>query len=148
MDRRTRPASAASQIWPGCSHHSLSCGPNFSSDLVPTAAAAEGNDALGVLAEVLGQDSEQLSASQAWQQALADSDHLAILHAIWTAETASAGNSDTGPAHGRAAAGIPARAGSHGEVAVADAAYRAELTGLDARQVLADAAGERDHPRP
>ncbi|HEX6520771.1 MAG TPA: hypothetical protein VF070_12290 [Streptosporangiaceae bacterium] len=47
-------------------------------------------DALGVLAGVLEQDGQQLSASQIWREALADADHLAVLHAIWTAETAAA----------------------------------------------------------
>ena len=43
-----------------------------------------------MLAEVIGRDGQQLSASQTWQQALSDADHLAILHAIWTAETTPA----------------------------------------------------------
>jgi hypothetical protein len=46
--------------------------------------------ALGVLAGVLDRDGQQLSATQTRQQALADADHLAVLHAIWTAETAPA----------------------------------------------------------
>ncbi len=50
--------------------------------------------ALGVLSEVLGRDGQQLSASQKWNQALADADRLARLHAIWTAQTVAA--------HGRA----------------------------------------------
>ena len=41
-----------------------------------------------VLAEiVLDRDGQQQSATQTWCQALADADHLAVLHAIWTAET-------------------------------------------------------------
>jgi conjugative relaxase-like TrwC/TraI family protein len=47
-------------------------------------------DPVGVLAEVLGRDGRQLSASQAREQALANADHMAILHAIWTAETSPA----------------------------------------------------------
>ena len=43
-----------------------------------------------MLAGVLDRDGQQLSASQTRQQALADADHLAILHAIWTAETTPA----------------------------------------------------------
>ena len=39
---------------------------------------------------MLDRDGQQLSATQTWQQALADADHLAILHAIWTAETTPA----------------------------------------------------------
>jgi hypothetical protein len=48
------------------------------------AAAAEARDALAVLAGVLDRDGQQLSASQTRQQALADGDHLAIMHAIRT----------------------------------------------------------------
>ncbi|MGH3253260.1 MAG: hypothetical protein ACRDOI_44555, partial [Trebonia sp.] len=47
-------------------------------------------DPLGVLAEILGRDCQALSASQTWRQALADADHLAVLNAIWTAETSGA----------------------------------------------------------
>ena len=56
----------------------------------PPAAAAETRDALAVLAGVLDRDGQQLSASQTRQQALADADHLAILHAIWTDQTTPA----------------------------------------------------------
>ena len=56
----------------------------------PAAAAAETRDALAVLAGVLDRDGQQLSASQTRQQALADADHLAILHAIWTDQTTPA----------------------------------------------------------
>ena len=56
----------------------------------PAAEPAGARDALGVLADVLQRDGQQLSASQTWRQALADADHLAILHAIWTAETTPA----------------------------------------------------------
>ena len=97
-----------------------------------------------MLAEVIGRDGRDLSASQTWQQALADADHLAILHAIWTAETA------------------PARHQRYQDLltAVLPAGYRqepghtakwlwrtmrsAELAGLDARQVIAGAVAERD----
>ena len=41
----------------------------------------------GVLAAVLDHDGQQFSAAQTRHQALADADHLAILHAIWAAET-------------------------------------------------------------
>ena len=47
--------------------------------------------AASVLAEIIaGRDGARESASQAWQQALADADHLAVLHAMWTAETTPA----------------------------------------------------------
>ena len=47
-------------------------------------------EALAVLAGVLGRDGQQHSATQTRNQALADADHLAILHAIWAAETTPA----------------------------------------------------------
>jgi hypothetical protein len=56
----------------------------------PGPAATGTETALGVLAAVLERDGQQLSASQTWQQALADADHLAILHAIWTDQTTPA----------------------------------------------------------
>ena len=93
---------------------------------------------------MLERDGQQLSASQTWQQALADADHLAILHAIWTAETS------------------PAREQRYRDLLLAalPPGYRqepghqakwlwrtmraAELAGLDLSQVLAAAIGERD----
>ena len=44
-------------------------------------------EVLAVLAGVLDRDGQQHSATQTRNQALADADHLAILHAIWAAET-------------------------------------------------------------
>ncbi len=45
---------------------------------------------IAVLADVLGHDGAELSASAIRQRNLANVDHLAILHAIWTAETRDA----------------------------------------------------------
>jgi hypothetical protein len=64
-------------------------------DTEPAAEPAGTPDALGVLADVLGRDGQQLSATQTWHQALADADHLALLHAIWTAETTPPASSTT-----------------------------------------------------
>ena len=91
----------------------------------PAAAAAATGDALAVLAGVLDRDGQQLSASQTRQQALADADHLAILHAIWTAETTPAREQ-----HYRdlllanLPPELPARARPPGPMAVADPARR------------------------
>jgi conjugative relaxase-like TrwC/TraI family protein len=100
--------------------------------------------ALGVLAGVLGRDGQQASATQARRQALADADHLAVLHAIWTAETA------------------PARAQRYRDLLLAALPPRhrrepghqarwlwrtlraAELAGLDPGRLLAEAIAERD----
>ena len=110
----------------------------------PAAEPAGTRDALAVLADVLERDGQQLSATQTWQQALADADHLAVLHAIWTAETS------------------PAREQRYRDLLLAalPPGYRqepghqakwlwrtmraAELAGLDLSQVLAAAIGERD----
>jgi hypothetical protein len=46
--------------------------------------------AVEVLAQVLRRDGQELSATQVLRQGLSDADHLAILHAIWTAETTPA----------------------------------------------------------
>ena len=53
----------------------------------PAATAPGTTDALAALAGGLDRDGQQLSASQNWQQALANADYLAVLNAIWTAET-------------------------------------------------------------
>jgi hypothetical protein len=45
---------------------------------------------IAVLADVLGRDGAELSATQTRRRALANADHLGILRAIWTAETTGA----------------------------------------------------------
>ncbi len=108
------------------------------------ALARTPGEALAVLSGVLGRDVQQVSATQAQNQALADADHLAIMHAIWAAET------------------TPAREQHHRDLLAAalPPGYRAEpghqarrlwrtlraleLAGLDPAQALADAIGERD----
>jgi len=106
--------------------------------------AATTGEALAVLAGVLDRDGQQRSATQTRNQALADADHLAILHAIWVAET------------------TPARHLGYQDLlrSVLSPSYRtepghqtkwlwrslraAELAGLDPARALADAIGERD----
>ena len=109
-----------------------------------TAPAAGTEDALGVLAEVLGRDGQLLSASQTWQQALADADHLAVLHAIWTAETTPAREQRYQQLLRDALPPGYQQEMSHQAKWLWRTLRAAELAGLDARQVLADAAGERD----
>jgi hypothetical protein len=50
-------------------------------------APAARQEALAVLAGVLDRDGQRRSATQTRNQALADADHLGLLHAIWAAET-------------------------------------------------------------
>ena len=97
-----------------------------------------------MLAAVLDHDGQQHSATQTRNQALADADHLAVLHAIWTAETAPAReqhyqdllHAALPPGH-RAEPGHQARW-------LWRTLRAAELAGLDPAQVLAEAIAERD----
>ena len=62
--------------------------------------SAPPGEALAVLSAVLERDGQLVSASQDRLRALANADHLAILHAIWTAETAARpGAAVQSPAH-------------------------------------------------
>jgi hypothetical protein len=56
----------------------------------PATRPAPPGTALGLLAGVLDRDGQQRSATQTRNQALADADHLALLHAIWTDHATSA----------------------------------------------------------
>jgi hypothetical protein len=110
----------------------------------PTARTAGTRDALAVLAGVLARDGQQLSASQTRRQALADADHLAILNAIWTDQTAPACEQhyrDLLLAH------LPPeyrREPGHQARWLWRTLRSAELAGLNASEVLAAAIGERD----
>ena len=91
----------------------------------PATPAAPPGEALAVLSAVLERDGQLLSATQDRHRALTGADHLAILNAIWTAETAPARQqryqdllmASLPPGH-RGEPGPP------GEMAVADPARR------------------------
>jgi hypothetical protein len=107
-------------------------------------AATTPGEALAVLAAVLDRDGQLLSATQARNQALAGADHLALLHAIWAAETTPARDQRY---RDRLLGALPP--GYHAEPGhQARWLWRtlraAELAGLDPAQVLADAIAERD----
>ena len=108
------------------------------------AAPAGTRDALAVLSDVLERDGQQLSATQTWQQALADADHLAILHAIWAAETSTAREQRY---RDLLLAALPPgyrQEPGHRAKWLWRTMRAAELAGLDPAQVLAAAIGERD----
>jgi len=110
----------------------------------PAVTAAETRAALTVLAAVLDRDGQQLSASQTRQRALANADHLAILHAIWTDQTTVAGEHRY---RDLLLAQLPPQyRGEPGHQAkwLWRTLRDAELAGLDAGEVLAVAIGERD----
>ena len=101
-------------------------------------------EALAVLAAVLERDGQLLSATQTRNQALADADHLALLHAIWAAETTPARHQRY---HDLLTTALPPgyrTEPGHQAKWLWRTLRAAELAGLDARQVLADAVGERD----
>ncbi len=110
----------------------------------PATPPAPAGTALGVLSAVLDHDGQQHSATQTRNQALADADHLAILHPIWAAETTPAREQHyrdmlmnaLPPGH-RAEPGHQARG-------LWRTLRAAELAGLDPARVLAEAIAERD----
>ena len=113
-------------------------------DPAPATPPAQPGTALGVLAAVLDHDGQQLSATQTRNQALADADHLALLHAIWAAETTPAREQ-----HYRdllAAALPPGHRAEPGHQArwLWRTLRAAELAGLDPARVLAETIAERD----
>ena len=110
----------------------------------PAPRPAPPGTALGVLAGVLDRDGQQLSATQTRQQALADADHLAVLHAIWTAETAPARQQRYRDLLLAALPPEHRREPGHQARWLWRTLRGAELAGLDAGQVLADAITERD----
>jgi conjugative relaxase-like TrwC/TraI family protein len=118
--------------------------PERTSQPAPATPLAAYGQALGVLAAVLGRDGQQHSATQTRRQALADADHLAVLHAIWTAETTSARQQRY---RQLLTAALPDH--DHGEHShrarwLWRTLHAAELAGLDPAQILNDAIGERD----
>jgi hypothetical protein len=96
-----------------------------------------------VLADVLGRDGQERSATEVLRQNLADADHLAILHAIWVTETAPYRDQRY---RDLLTAVLPASY-SHDlgpkERWLCRTLRAAELAGLDPARILADAVGRR-----
>jgi len=110
----------------------------------PATPPAPAGDALAVLSAVLDRDGQLLSATQDRHRALTDADHLAILNAIWTAETAPAREQRY---RNLLMAHLPPgyrREPGHQARWLWRTLRAAELAGLDAGGVLAAAIGERD----
>ena len=110
----------------------------------PAVAAAETRDAVAVLAGVLRRDGQELSASQTRQQALTDADHLALLHAIWTDQTAPAREQRYRDLLMSALPPEHRREPGHQARWLWRTLRAVELADLDIGQVLAAAIGERD----
>ena len=110
----------------------------------PGPAGQESREPIAVLADVLSRDGAELSATEIRRRNLANADHLAVLHAIWTAETRDA-------RHDRyrdlvAAALPPERRGelSHRARWLYRTLHAAELAGLDPAEIITSAITARD----
>ncbi len=105
---------------------------------------AHRREPVAVLADVLGRDGAELSATAIRQRNLANADHLGILHAIWTAETRRA-------RHDRyrdlVTAALPPgyrHELSHQDRWLYRTLHAAELAGLDPAEVIRTAVAARD----
>jgi conjugative relaxase-like TrwC/TraI family protein len=110
----------------------------------PATPPAPPGNALSVLATVLHHDGQQLTATQSWNQALSDADHLAVLHAIWTAETTPARHRHYQDLLQAALPPGHHTAPGHQATWLWRTLRAAELVGQDPAQLLADAIAERD----
>ena len=117
---------------------------------VPAAQPAPGpgghepREPVAVLADVLSRDGAGLSATQTRRRNLANADHLAVLHAIWTAETQAARHDRY---HQLVTAALPP--GHRGELShrarwLYRTLHAAELAGLDPAEVIRTAITARD----
>ena len=105
---------------------------------------ADQREPIAVLADILSRDGAELSASETRQRNLANADHLATLHAIWTAETQAA-------RHDRyrdlVTAALPPghrQPLSHQARWLYRTLHAAELAGLDPAEVIRTAIASRD----
>jgi len=110
----------------------------------PATPPAPTGTALGVLSAVLDHDGQQHSATQTRQQALADADHLAVLHAIWTAETTPARDQNYRDLLMNALPSGHRAEPSHQARWLWRTLRAAELVGLDPARIMAEAIVERD----
>ena len=110
----------------------------------PAPTATMPAEALTVLAGVLDRDGQQQSATHARNQALTDVDHLAILHAIWTAETIPVRDQRYRDLLMNALPPGYRREPGHQAKWLWRTVRAAELAGVDPARVLADAVAERD----
>jgi conjugative relaxase-like TrwC/TraI family protein len=110
----------------------------------PATPPAQTGEALAVLSAVVDRDGQLASATQDRHRALTSADHLAILNAIWTDQTAQAREQRY---KDLLAASLPPgyrRQPGHQAKWLWRTMRAAELAGLDAGAVLAAAIAERD----
>ena len=110
----------------------------------PAARTAGTGEAVGVLADVLERDGQQLSATETWQRNLSNADHLTILNAMWAGETTAAREQRYQDMLTKALPPEYRCEVSHQAKWLWRTLHAAELAGLDPQQVLNSAVGERD----
>jgi hypothetical protein len=118
--------------------------PERSGGPAPATPPALPGNALTVLAAVLHHDGQQLTAAQTRNQALADADHLAVLHAIWNAETTPARHRHYQDLLQAALSPGHRTEPGHHATWLWRTLRAAELAGQDPAQLLADVIAERD----
>jgi conjugative relaxase-like TrwC/TraI family protein len=114
------------------------------SEPAPDLGGLEPRKPVAVLADVLSRDGAELSATETRRRNLANADHLAVLHAIWIAETRDARHD--GYRNLVAAALPPGHRGelSHRARWLYRTLHAAELAGLDPADVIRTAITSRD----
>ena len=110
----------------------------------PAPGGPESRKPIAVLADVLSRDGVELSATETRRRNLANADHLAVLHALWTAETR-----DTRHDHYRQLVTAALPPGHRGELShrarwLYRTLHAAELAGLDPADVIRTAITARD----
>jgi conjugative relaxase-like TrwC/TraI family protein len=110
----------------------------------PATGPAPPGEALAVLSAVLERDGQLTSATQDQHRALSDADHLAILNAIWTAETTPARTQRYQDLLTASLSPGYQQELSHQARWLWQTLRAAELAGLDPGQLLNDAIAERD----
>jgi AAA domain len=109
-----------------------------------TAMTTGTGEAVGVLADVLERDGQQLSATQTRQRNLSNADHLAILNAMWIGETTTAREQRYREMLARALPPQYRCEPAHQATWLWRTLRAAELAGLDPQQLLTSAIGQRD----
>jgi hypothetical protein len=107
-------------------------------------ARPEQREPIAVLADVLGRDGAELSASVVRQRNLAGVDHLAILNAIWTAETQAARHDRYRELVTAALSPGHRQPLSHQARWLFRTLHAAELAGLDPAEIIGSAIASRD----
>ena len=110
----------------------------------PGPADPESREPVAVLADVLSRDGAELSATETRRRNLANADHLAVLHAIWTAETRDARHDRY---HELVAAALPpghCDELSHRARWLCRTLHTAEFAGLDPAEIITSAITTRD----